>query len=335
LRERFEGLSQRLSPLIGQLEADATRARASVEELRADLTVIQDPNLDDREKLRHLGLEEGALGSLQLDVARARIEQARRGAAELERELERTATLEASPVGFLLREWRSVRWTLLGIVLLLVFAPYVQRVLNYFVLMPLVERFAAPLRLAPARSGEIRCGKSQRSLEIRLGEREHASVRSQYARPVQGRVSGRLLYRLSAPFVSYAAGLRLLTRVEGAAGSDVRVTLAAPDDPNAYLMRVELEAHPGLVIHPKHLVGLVGDLELSTRWRLFSLHAWATWQLRYILLSGTGAILVEGLGDVIATAPGEVHPAKIEQQLVIGFDARLHGGDFARRAFAK
>jgi uncharacterized protein (AIM24 family) len=108
------------------------------------------------------------------------------------------------------------------------------------------------------------------------------------------------------------------------AGNDVRLTLAAPDDPNAYLMRVDLKAHPGVVIHPKHLVGLIGDLELSTRWRLFSLHAWATWQLRYILLSGTGAILVEGLGDVIATDPGDAHPTKIEQQLVIGFDTRLN-----------
>jgi uncharacterized protein (AIM24 family) len=136
-------------------------------------------------------------------------------------------------------------------------------------------------------------------------------------------MSGRLLYRLSAPFISYAAGLRLLTRVEGGADSDVELTLAAPDDPNAYLMRVDLERHPGLVIHPKHLVGVIGDLDLSTRWRPLSVHAWATWQLRYILFSGTGSLIVEGLGDVIATAAGSDRATKIEQKLIIGFDSRL------------
>jgi uncharacterized protein (AIM24 family) len=115
----------------------------------------------------------------------------------------------------------------------------------------------------------------------------------------------------------------LLTRVDGSKDSEVELTLAAPRDPNAYLMRLDLENHPGLVIHPRHLVGVVGDLELSTRWRPFSVNAWATWQLRYILLSGTGSIIVEGSGDVIATAADERGPTKIEQALVIGFDSRL------------
>jgi uncharacterized protein (AIM24 family) len=323
LRESFDGVSARLTPLIAELEKNAAAARASIEELRADVGVLNDPNLRATEKLGRLGLDTGSTDALSLDVTKQRIEGARRGVTALERELERTLAVETSPAGFLLREWRSVRLTLIGIVILVMALPYLQRVLNYFVFMPLVTRFAAPLQLVPADGGTLRCGGSVRSLAIKLGAGEHASVRSEYARPVQGRVSGRLLYRLSAPFISYAAGLTLLTRVEGSKEAPVELTLAAPNDPNAYLMRVELEEHPGIVIHPKHLVGVIGDLDLSTRWRLFSIHAWATWQLRYILVSGTGSIIVEGSGDVIATAPGGTHPSKIEQKLVIGFDARL------------
>lgn len=323
LRARFEALSESLTPLIGQLETDVEAARASIAQLLDELRVLEDPNLDDAEKLRRLGLDEDSEASLLLAASKQRIENARREATALARELERTTALEASPVGFLLREWRAVRSGLLGIVALVLALPYVFRMLNYFVLMPLVSRFAAPVLLSATESGELRCDSSRRTLAIQLSEGEHASVRSEYARPVKGRVSGRLLYRLSAPFISYAAGLRLLTRVDGTRGATTEITLAAPDDPNAYLMRLDLENHPGVVIHPKHLVGVIGDLELATRWRPFSLHAWATWQLRYILLSGTGSLVVEGSGDVIATAPGGDAPTKIEQKLVIGFDSRL------------
>jgi hypothetical protein len=58
---------------------------------------------------------------------------------------------------------------------------------------------------------------------------------------------------------------------------------------------------------------------------LFSVQAWATWQLRYILFEGSGGLIVEGIGDVVVTNPGK-KPTKIEQPLVMGFDARLTTG---------
>jgi hypothetical protein len=322
LEERFKALSDRLEASAAALEAEAKTARASLEKLENELRILEDPALDDGEKLRRLGFDDGT-GSLSLATSRKRIETAQRDAAALRTELERLATLEASPMGVLVREWQSVRFTLLGIAVLVLALPYLQRVLNYFVLMPLVSRLGASLRLSETNAGTVTIGTAQRSLALKLGTGEHASVRSEYARPVKGPVNSRLLYRLSAPFISYAAGLRLLTHVPANRDEPVELTLAAPEDPNAYLMRLDLESHPGFVIHPRHLVGVVGDLALETRWRLFSVHAWATWQLRYILFSGTGSLVVEGLGDVVATTPGESAPTKIEQKLVVGFDSRL------------
>jgi uncharacterized protein (AIM24 family) len=114
----------------------------------------------------------------------------------------------------------------------------------------------------------------------------------------------------------------MLTRLRGKPGVTTSATLSSPDDPNSYLMRLSLRDHPGVVIHPRYLVGVVGDLDLKTRWQPFSLHAWSTWQVRYILLSGTGSIVIEGSGDVVAERLDDSR-AKIEQKLVIGFDTRL------------
>jgi uncharacterized protein (AIM24 family) len=66
----------------------------------------------------------------------------------------------------------------------------------------------------------------------------------------------------------------------------------------------------------------MGPLELRTVWKIGSLHAWATGQLRYILLAGSGSLILEGSGDLVASSV-EGSRAKIEQQLVVGFDARL------------
>jgi uncharacterized protein (AIM24 family) len=125
--------------------------------------------------------------------------------------------------------------------------------------------------------------------------------------------------------VSYAAGLSVVTRIEGGvseAGAIVQATLASPVDSDSYLMEVKLEGHPGFVFHPRHLVAVTGDVRLFTVWRLFSVHAWMTGQLRYIGVRGTGRCVLEGFGDVVAQTVGE-GTSKIEQSLLVGFDGRL------------
>ncbi len=190
--------------------------------------------------------------------------------------------------------------------------------------MPLAQR-AAPLRLnEPRAEASLTVSPAQRSLAISLAPGADLSVRAGYARPVEGHATSRLFYRWAAPLVSYSAGLVLLTRLRADRDgiSPVSVTLSSPGDPNSYLLRVELVNHPGVVLFPRQLVGIEGQLELRTVWRVLSFHAWATGQLRYVLLAGTGAIVLEGTGDIVATTIAESR-AKIEQELVVGFDTRL------------
>lgn len=79
-----------------------------------------------------------------------------------------------------------------------------------------------------------------------------------------------------------------------------------------------------LVIHPKHVVGVIGAPDLETRWR-WGIQSFATWQVRYIMFAGTGSLIVQGSGDVVATNP-RARSTRMEQNLVMGFDSRLTVG---------
>ena len=206
---------------------------------------------------------------------------------------------------------------------LLVLAPGMLRIVSYFVLMPLVTRAHRPIHLAAGSedaTASLRTTAAERTLTVHLLAGEVLSARSEHVRPVQGRIRSRLLYDWSAPFISFAAGLYGLSRITGD-GEATSATLATPDDPDSYLMRIDFRDHPGLVMRPRHVVGVIGTPVLETRWR-WGLQSLVTWQVRYIMFAGTGSLIVQGSGDVVATNP-EGRSTRMEQNLVMGFDSRL------------
>jgi uncharacterized protein (AIM24 family) len=77
-------------------------------------------------------------------------------------------------------------------------------------------------------------------------------------------------------------------------------------------------------MHPRHVVGVIGAPELTTRWR-WGIQSFATSQVRYIMFAGTGSLIVQGSGDVAATSPGG-RSTRMDQNLVMGFDSRLTVG---------
>ncbi|WP_167305770.1 hypothetical protein [Nocardioides euryhalodurans] len=255
----------------------------------------------------------------QLAEVEQRIDQAKAEEGDL-REAQ-----ESGP-GWLVDQWDKVwRW-LLGIALLAIFLPPVVRIVSYVLLMPLVTATHKRIRLTAASehgAASLHAGPAERTLTLSLAPGQVLSVRSQHLRPVRGTVKGRLLYDWTAPFISFAAGLYGLSRVIGDE-EGTEATLATPDDPDSYLMRIDFADHPGLVMHPRHLVGVIGTPELETRWR-WGVAALATWQVRYIMFVGTGSLIVQGSGNVEATSPGD-RPMKMEQNLVMGFDSRLSVG---------
>ncbi|MFU8805142.1 MAG: hypothetical protein ACNA8W_15110 [Bradymonadaceae bacterium] len=217
------------------------------------------------------------------------------------------------------------RWPgLLFAALLIFFAPYLRRTFWYFVGMPIVAR-ARPIELvSPTAKGELRVGKSARTIEVDIATGGRLRARSGYIQSDKEGARTDLLFDWKAPNLSYLSGLVLLTRLE--AGKDVpagrQVTLGSPDDPDAYLMEIQLGDHPGVVLKARNVVAVKGDVRVRSTWRIKSWHAWATSQVRFLLFSGTGSIIVEGFGDVADLEVGDKACEK-RMPLVIGFDGRL------------
>ncbi|MDR7254484.1 multidrug efflux pump subunit AcrA (membrane-fusion protein) [Nocardioides sp. BE266] len=324
---RLESLAEEVLPGPNPCE-DAQKALDAAEDAlatfeenladaRAAAAVLADPSLTNEQKLDRLG-EDGGLASEKREIDNTSSELAQAEADE-SRLRKAQNSVAGRVVDLWARSWKWLVWT----ALLLVLAPGLLRVVSYFVLMPLVKRAHRPIHLAggPERGPTVlRTSTAQRTLTVRLDEGEVLSARSEHVRPVQGQIRSRLLYDWSAPFISFAAGLYGLSRVTGD-GDATSATLATPDDPDSYLMRIDFEDHPGLVMRPRHVVGVIGAPELETRWR-WGIQSLATWQVRYIMFAGTGSLIVQGSGDVVATDPGG-RSTRMEQNLVMGFDSRL------------
>ncbi|RDV36183.1 hypothetical protein DV096_20285 [Bradymonadaceae bacterium TMQ3] len=319
-----------------QARQDAERFRASAEErLNASTAELE----------AHLEESERAL--LELEASRtALLEQARSYQTEEER-LRRER--------WLLLEFQK-RWPgLLAIALLIALSPYIRRTLWYFVGLPLLTR-APGIQLAPppadrdAADGEsgsavfacpqLQCSSAERTLTLSLAPGDRLLARPGYILSDRQGASTALFFDRRAPNISFISGLTLLTRLKGThppetAGEPAaqnpdqeplrEVLLGSPHDADAYLMRVDLHEHPGLVFRASRVVAVRGDIRIEARWRLFNLHAWATSQVRFLIFSGTGSLILEGYGDVSAHALNDAAArAEKRQPNVLGFDTRLN-----------
>lgn len=319
VRERSAGTRAAIEPLLAELSAAREGATQKLTEAG--------------DALRRYELLPPELRGSTVDAQRLRAELGeqlaqqtvlRQTLTELGQELTRAKLAEASPWVWLSRQLALVGGKLALIVVLVMAAPWLQRVVLYFVVMPFVAR-ARPLRLKLESTGRLEFGASTATLAVELAKGETCFARAGYVRPVTGKVRSQWLYDWRAPLVSYAAGLSVLTRIEGGSvvdGEQSHATLASPTHSDSYLLEVRLHQHPGFVFHPRLLVAVIGDVELWTEWRLFSVHSWLTGQVRYIGVKGTGRCVFEGFGDVLAQ-PVANAPTRIEQELVVGFDARL------------
>ncbi|MFC7360403.1 hypothetical protein [Nocardioides astragali] len=285
-----------------------------------DAAVLRDPALTPQQKLDRLG-EGGDQSIVEREIDNKESELGQKKAEEQSLE-----EAQASGVGWVVNQWaRSWKW-LAAIALLVLVLPGALRTVSYFLLMPVVSRVHRPIHLAAGSENagaDLRTSPAQRTLTVELAAGQVLFARSEHVRPVQGKVRSQVLYDWRSPFISYAAGLYGLSRITGDEGV-TSATLATPNDPNSYLMRIDFTDHPGLVMHPKHVVGVIGTPELETRWR-WGIQSFATWQLRYIMFAGSGSLIVQGSGDVKREDPGG-RSMRIEQNLVMGFDSRLTVG---------
>jgi predicted nucleic acid-binding Zn-ribbon protein len=229
---------------------------------------------------------------------------------------------------WLLEEWRRVWPRIVGLFVALIAAPYVLRAVLYWVVAPLVTR-ARPLTFRPSKAAPESVSAvahpSVRTARVRVPAGTTLRVRPDRLRQVpRGASRTRFFLPAELPLQSWVLGFFGWTEVEGTAEADLALTLAASgeDAADSYLVRVDLREHPGLVIHPQHVVAVSDGLELFARWR-FAWHALAMGQLRYIQLRGTGTVWLEGYGDVVGGEAGVVESHQ-DASAYLGWDQRLH-----------
>lgn len=340
-RERLVGLGQELT----LAEQDRRQAFREVLDLRQQVLALEQhrppyftsefPYTQFQQRWQHeakIAALTAANGSLQ--QAERVQEQAGARVAALQGEVtdlrQRIDAALATPLGRVLvvveRHWR-IGLLIGGAVLLL---PLLSRTVWYFVLAPLAT-WAMPVRLT--RDGGQRaafaCSPAVKRLTVQLEPGESLYARAACVKDYAAAAGKRteFMWNWSAPLVSYAAGLWELTRVDGGEAG-CSVSLWRGDDADRQLVVVSLTDHPGLVFRPRYLIGVIeqpGGLRLRRRWRLLSLQAWCTLQLRYIMLEGSGRVVLSALGGIEAASPSAGERC-VSQSAVAGFDSRLQYG---------
>ncbi|MDI3293932.1 hypothetical protein [Janthinobacterium tructae] len=299
---------------LSQLEAEGQRLRAiNLQAYRAWLA--QRARTNNAARPAPFAIDNaalaGALAPVQAAIATSEAQLARNWIARW-----RAPVLEVVPTAALL-------------VLSAIFLPVAIKAFFYFVLAPLAARLPplsiarelqagdASLPLPP--QDESRISAVSQALLLQPGQQMLIHPAYLQSSPVSSTKRTQWLLDWRFPFTSLAAGMVALTRLH----SDVpaSVTISASDDPLLEIAVVHLPAGSALVFQPRGLVGLICDanqpLAISSHWRLGSLHAWLTLQLRFIVFRGPVTLIVRGCRGVRLERAGQGRA--ISQSATLGF----------------
>lgn len=286
---------------------------------------------------RNIFLQERALLETRRDeaceVAEQRAERRRRGLAakqalseartQLAKVQELAVTRLPDPASDISdTSLRDIALRALIALLVILLMPFLIRTIFYYLLAPVVER-GPPIRLATA-SGMAdspeTTGASRPSLQVEIGQGEELLVRQSYLQstPTDARMRTRWLLSRTSPFTSLASGMAFLTeaRADGAVFG-----ISARDNALAEITRIDLPSGTAMVMQPRALAAIIQPvdrpMQIRSRWRLFSLHAWLTFQFRYLIFHGPGSLIVKGGRGVRVESAGDGR--RFGQDQLIGF----------------
>lgn len=208
-------------------------------------------------------------------------------------------------------------------ILLVLLASPLWKAWCFFGIAYFAEKFP-PIQLTdPITDGNIFYKNAEKTVSIRVDLFSPLYMRmdsmNQYDRNLMKRT--RLFWKWSAPFISYASGLVELTEFTTKSTVEDGMVVLSPKIASNYITEIQLQQHPGLVMHPACITGISGDIQLKTRW-IWSFHSWMTGQHRYIIFHGTGKLYLEGNGGIYVMEVSSANTS-VESHLLIGFDSRL------------
>jgi len=218
----------------------------------------------------------------------------------------------------------------LGILAGILLLPVALKALFYFVLAPLASRLA-PIRILPSADPppSVPPVRSAVSATVDIQPGEELLVQPDFLQSSSKPAVKRTRWFLNArlPFASLASGMFALTSVAPEGTASTRVVVSSQRDPFSEIGVLEIPAGAAMVVHPRSLAGVVkpagGAARITRHWRLGSLHAWLTLQLRYLVFHGPTKLLLKGCRGVRAEAPQPDQPRLINQAATLGFSANL------------
>jgi hypothetical protein len=218
----------------------------------------------------------------------------------------------------------------IGILAGILLLPVAIKALFYFVLAPLASRLA-PVRILPLAEPppfpKPPTSMISASLEIAPGNEllVQPGFLQSSSQPAIKRTRWFLNPRL--PFASIASGMFALTSIRPEGTTPTRVTISSQRDPFSEIGVIAIPDRAAMVIQPRSLAGIVKPAgrptQITRHWRLGSLHAWLTLQLRYLVFHGPCTLLLKGCRGVRTEAPQPDQPRLINQAATLGFSANL------------
>jgi hypothetical protein len=248
-----------------------------------------------------------------------------------------------------LEEWRQTHWLgkilqpvrdvipwALAILISIILVPPLIKAFLYFVLAP-VAAGRRPIRLlsvSPAAQAGLQAGSGSHpdevsssgiSRAVAIDDAHELLVHPEFLQSssLDSPKDTKWLLDWQYPITSLASGLFALTRIRTAVPATV--VISDKKDPLNEVGQIVVPAGIALAFQPSNLVGLVqlrGQPVLITRhWRLGSLTAWLTFQLRYLVFHGPATLLVKGCRGIRIEQAGSGR--SIDQSATIGFCAHL------------
>ncbi len=238
-------------------------------------------------------------------------------------------------IGIVLHELVSWLPTALGILLLALLTPAALKAFLYFVIAPIASR-RPPIRLfqksedhsatvEPLALAKATEHVSAVSRAILVSADQELLVHSDYLQSAGtgGNKNTKWLLNARFPLASLAAGMTVLTRIRPLAAETIVVS--STNDPFSEVGVLELGETGAMVLQPHNLVGVLQfkdrPVRITSHWRLGSLTAWLTLQLRYLVFHGPGSLVVKGCRGIRVEPAGSGR--LINQAATIGFSASL------------
>jgi len=204
----------------------------------------------------------------------------------------------------------------------------------YYVLAPVATRRSA-VALLPNSGGRVLTGRdlpgqassatSAVSCRVTIDSSSELLVHPQYLQSLPHACETRTQWILNRhiPLSSIAAGLCALTRVR--ARSPQTVVVSSTRDPLSEVSLIAIPEGSCAVVLPRHIVGVLqtrgAPPRITRHWRLTSLHAWLTLQLRYLVFHGPVTLVVKGCRGVRVEAAETGR--SINPVATVGFSANL------------